>query len=112
MSIISQKFGLWPLDYTYCKASLKVFGVTKVHLRNPKNQKKYCVELVVEDYTPLLGSVSAQKMVLITAKQENTLNVTEAVDKPDFHGLSKKEINATYSDVFNPFPPMSVKWHL
>jgi len=45
---------------TYSKASLKVLGVTKVQLQNPKNQKKYHVEFVVvkEDYTPLLGSVS------------------------------------------------------
>jgi len=87
---------------TYSKASLKVLGVTKVQLRNPKNQKKYRVEFVVtkDDYTPLLGSVFAQKMGLITVKQENILNVTGAVDKSDFEGLSMKEINATYSDVF------------
>ena len=81
---------------------MKVLGVTKVQLRNPKNQKKYRVEFVVieEDYTPLLGSVSAQKMGLITVKHENILNVTEAVDNTDFEGRSMKEINATYSDVF------------
>ena len=71
---------------TYSRASLKVLGVTKVQLQNPKNQKKYHVEFVVvkEDYTPLLGSVSVQKMGLITVKQENILNVTGAVDNPCF----------------------------
>ena len=81
---------------TYSKARLKVLGITKAQLRNPKNQKKYRVEFVVikEDYTPLLGSVSAQKMGLITVKQENILHVTGAVDKPNFEGLSMKEIKA------------------
>ena len=79
---------------TYSKARLKVLGITKAQLRNPKNQKKYRVEFVVikEDYTPLLGSVSALKMGLITVKQENILHVTGAVDKPNFEGLSMKEI--------------------
>ena len=74
---------------TYSKARLNVLGVTKVQLRNPKNQKKLCVEFVVikEDYTPLLGSISVQKMGLITVKQENILNITGVVDKPDFEGL-------------------------
>ena len=99
---------------TYSKASLKVLGVTKVQLRNPKNQKKYRVEFFVieEDYIPLLGSVSAQKMGLITVKHENILNVTEAVDKTDFEGLSMREINATYSDVFKGLGCMEGKLHL
>ena len=99
---------------TYSKASLKVLGVTKVQLRNPQNQKKYRVEFVVikEAYTPLLGSVSAQKMGLITVKHGNILNVTEAVDKTDFEGLSMKEINGTYRDVFKGLGCMEGKHHL
>ena len=99
---------------TDSKASFKVLDVTKIQLRNPKNQKKYRVEFVVtkEDYTPLLGSVFAQKMGLITVKQENILNVTGAVEKPDFEGLSMKEINASYSDVFKGLGCMEGKLHL
>ena len=99
---------------TYSKASFKVLDVTKVQLRNPKNQKKYRVEFVVtkDVYTPLVGSVFAQKMGPITVKQENILNVTGAVDKPDFEGLSIKEINATYSDVFKGLGCMEGKLHL
>ena len=37
---------------------------------------------------------------MITVKQKNILNVTGAVDKPDFDGLSMKKINATYSHGF------------
>lgn len=83
-------------------------------MRNPKNQKKYGVEFVVikEDYTPVLGSVSAQKMGLITVKHENILNVTEAVDKTDFEGLSLKEINATYNNVFKGLGCMEGNLHL
>ena len=41
---------------TYTKTSLKVLGVAKVSLRNPKNKKKYRAEFAIieEDYTPLL----------------------------------------------------------
>ena len=83
-------------------------------MRNTKNQKKYFVEFVVikEDYTPLLGSVSAKKMGRITVRQENILNVTGAVDKPYFEGLSTKKINATYSDVFKGLGCMEGKLHL
>ena len=43
---------------TYTKTNLKVLGVAKVSLRNPKNKRKYRAEfaLIDEDYTPLLGS--------------------------------------------------------
>ena len=34
---------------TYSKASLKVLSVAKIQLRNPKNQKKYCVQFVFID---------------------------------------------------------------
>ena len=61
---------------------------------------------------PLLGSVPAQKMGLITVKHENILNVTEAVDKTDFEGLSMREINATYNDVFKGLGCMEGKLHL
>ena len=45
-------------------------------------------------------------------KQENILNVTGAVDKPDFERLSMKEINATYSDGFKGLGCMEGKLHL
>ena len=59
--------------------------MAKIQLRNPKNQKKYRVQFVVidEDYTPLLGSTSAQKMGFITVQHENILNVNETVVKTD-----------------------------
>ena len=52
--------------------------------------------LLLRKITPhsLAESVFAQKMGLITVKQENILNVTGAVDKPNFEGLSMKEIKA------------------
>ena len=79
-------------------------------MRKTKYQKTYSVEFVVikEDYSPTLGSVSAQKTGLITLKHENILNVTEVVNKTDFEGLSMKEINAIYSDVFKGLGCMEV----
>ena len=58
---------------TYSKTNLKLLGVAKVSLCNPKNKKKYRVEFAVidEDYTPLLGSSAAQQMGLITVQQQN-----------------------------------------
>ena len=42
---------------TYSKASLKVLGVAKIQLCNPKNQKRYRAQFVVidEDYTDSTG---------------------------------------------------------
>ncbi|PFX23773.1 hypothetical protein AWC38_SpisGene11661 [Stylophora pistillata] len=87
---------------TYSKANLKVQGVAKIQLRNPKNQKKYRVPFVVidEDYTPLLGATSAQQIGLITVQHENILNVTETVVKSACQGLTMEEVTASYSDVF------------
>ena len=49
---------------TYTKTNLKVLGVAKVSLRNPKNKKKYRAEFAIidGDYTPLLDSSTAQQM--------------------------------------------------
>ena len=43
---------------TYSKIALKVLGVAKISLQNPKNKKKYHAEFAItdEDYTPLPGS--------------------------------------------------------
>ena len=45
---------------TYSKTALKVLGVAKISLQNPKNKKKYRAEfsIIDEDYTPLLSSAT------------------------------------------------------
>ena len=98
---------------TYSKASVKVLGVAKIQLRTPKNQK-YHVQFVVidEDYTPLLGSTSAQEMGLITVQHENILNVNETVVKTDCQGLTMEEVTAFYSDVFKGLGCMEGALHL
>ena len=99
---------------TYSKASVKVLGVAKIQLRTPKNQKKYHVQFVVidEDYTPLLGSTSAQEMGLITVQHENILNVNETVVKTDCQRLTMEEVTAFYSDVFKGLGCMEGALHL
>ena len=88
--------------------------MAKIQLRNPKNQKKYRVQFVVidEDYTPLLGSTSAQEMGLITVQHENILNVNETVVKTDCQGLTMEEVTAFYSDVFKGLGCMEGALHL
>ena len=98
----------------YSKASIKVQGVAKIQFRNPKNQKKYHVQFVVidEDYTPLIGSTSAQEMRLITVQHENILNVNQTVVKTDCQGLTMEEVTASYSDVFKGLGCMEGALHL
>ena len=46
------------------KTEITPLGVTRIIIRNPKNQKKYSVEFVVvaENLTPLIGAQAAQHM--------------------------------------------------
>ena len=87
---------------TYSKTYLKLLGVAKVSLCNPKNKKKYRVEFAVidEDYTPLLGSSAAQQMGLITVQQQNILQVAEPVAQESYQELTMEKIAATYQNVF------------
>ena len=50
---------------TYSKARLKVLGITKVQLQNPKNQKKYPVVFV---YINLLGTLHPTPWLRIHAE--------------------------------------------
>ena len=61
--------------------NLKVLGVAKVSLRNPKNKKKYRAEFAIidEDYTPLLGSSTGQQMGLIAVQQETSCKLRKVV---------------------------------
>ena len=82
---------------TYSKTNLKVLGVPKISLGNPKNKKKYRAEFAIidEDYTPLHGSSAAQQMELITVQEENILQVKES-----YQELKMERVTATYRDVF------------
>ena len=86
-----------------------MLGVAKVSLRNPKNKKKYRAEFAIidEDYTPLLGSSTAQQMGLITFQQENILQVKES-----YQELNMEKITTTYPDVFQGLGCMEGALHL
>ena len=94
---------------TNLKTNLKVLGVAKISLRNPKNKKKYRAEFAIinEDYTPLLGSSAAQQMGLKTVQQENILQVKES-----YQELNMQRITATYPDVFKGLGCMEEALHL
>ena len=89
--------------------NLKLLGVAKFSLRNPKNKKKCRVEFAIidEDYTPLLGSSAAQQMGLITVQQENILQVKE-----NYQELDMERITATYPNVFQGLCCMEGALHL
>jgi len=98
------------LKLTMCsKTNLKVLGVAKISLRNPKNKKKYRAEFAIidKDYTPLLGSSAAQQMGLTTVQQENILQVKES-----YQELSMERITATYPNVFQGLGCMEGALHL
>ena len=61
------------------KSELKPEGVTRVTIRNPKNNKKYSVEFVVvkEELTPLLGAKASQHMGLLEIHPENFRQVAK-----------------------------------
>ena len=79
---------------TYTKTNLKVLGVAKVSLQNPKNKKKYRAEFAIidEDYTPLLGSSMAQQMGLITVQQENILQVKESYQELNMERIAETRL--------------------
>ena len=60
-----------------------------------------------EDYTPLLGSSTAQQIGLITVQQENILQVKES-----YQELNMERIAATYPDVFQGLGCMEGALHL
>ena len=99
---------------TYSKTNLKLLGVAKVSLRNPKKKKKYCVEFAVidEDYTPLLRSSAAQQMRLITVQKENILQVSASVAQDSYQELDLKKITSSYHDVFTGLGCMEGTLHL
>ncbi|XP_048249931.1 uncharacterized protein K02A2.6-like [Haliotis rufescens] len=91
----------------YNGSKLTTMGTANLHLRNPKNSKKYHGKFVViaEDRTPLIGSRSAQQMNFIKVLHENILEVSE--EKPPSEkvtsstGLTKEDILKTYPDIFS-----------
>ena len=92
-----------------------MLGKVNGQLRNPKNQKKYCVPFVVidEDYTPFLGASLVQKMGLISVQHENILIVNnETTVKSDYIGLIMREVTTTHNDVFKGLGCMEGALHL
>ena len=83
--------------------------MAKVSLRNPKNKKKYRADFAIidENYTPLLGSLTAQQLGLITFQQENNLH-----DKESYQEHNMERIATTYPDVFQGMGCMEGALHL
>ena len=100
---------------SYSRTNLEVLELAKISMRNPKKKKKYQAEFVVvdEDNKPLLGSVAAQQINLITVQHENILELDDSVvPKDNYQGLTMENIIETYSDVFKGLGCMKRKLHL
>ena len=90
---------------------------TRIVLRNPKNHKKYSVELVVvkENLTPLIGAKAAQHMKLITVNEENFITTSSPCSKQaEVKPLNAaEEVIKQFSDVFDrPLRTFPGKVHL
>ena len=99
---------------SYSRTNLEVLELAKISMRNPK-KKKYQAEFVVvdEDNKPLLGSVAAQQINLITVQHENILELDDSVvPKDNYQGLTMENIIETYSDVFKGLGCMERKLDL
>ena len=71
---------LLPTDTTlemWNGATAQPVGKCRLNIRNPKNQKKYNIELLVVDNnsTPLLGRKAAECMKLITVNYDNPAQI-------------------------------------
>ena len=67
--------------HTYNGTVIRPKGKPQLMLKNRKNGKKFRIEFVVvdEDFTPLLGKVTSEKMGLIIAHYENFERVSKIV---------------------------------
>lgn len=91
----------------YSKSTMPVIGTARLKLVNSKNATTHWADFTIVDgdYTPLLGSTTAQQMDLLTVQYENILN-TVTHNKPE-----QKEVNncrgdlesvmESYADVFD-----------
>ena len=87
------------------KSELKPEGVTRVTIRNPKNNKKYSVEFVVvkEELTPLLGAKASQHMGLLEIHPENftqVANVKMPQSSETARAKTADQLIKEYHDVF------------
>ena len=93
----------------YSKSTMSVLGTCRVHMRNPKNNKKYNAEFVVVkgNYTPLIGSRASQQMNLVTVQQDNIQQVTV-----NTASLTLDQVKEEFGDVFKGQGCMEGKLHL
>ena len=87
------------------KSELKPEGVTRVTIRNPKNNKKYSVEFVVvkEELSPLLGAKASQHMGLLEIHPENfrqVANVKMPQGSETARAKTADQLIKEYHDVF------------
>ncbi|XP_048745965.2 uncharacterized protein K02A2.6-like [Ostrea edulis] len=88
------------------KSECQPLGKRRISVRNPKNNKKYNIEIVVVEgnLNPILGAKAVQGMKMITVNTENIAAI-ESASQSNF-------IIEKYSDVFNGLGKLDGKLHL
>ncbi|KAK3084785.1 hypothetical protein FSP39_018986 [Pinctada imbricata] len=95
------------------KTEVKPTGTRRVSVRNPKNRKKYSIEMVVVpgNLKPILGSKVIQGMKMITVNQENIAAVesTDVLERftDVFQGLGKFQ-GTLHLDIDKSIPPTKI----
>ena len=88
---------------TYNKSEEKPLGKKRVRVVNPKNGKKYSVEIIVVrgSCTPLLGAKASQQMRLLYINRNNILVVEkQSPRKVKATAISKESMLEEFADVF------------
>ena len=83
-------------------AEVKPLGECRVKMINPKTGRKYAVKFVIvkEDFHPLLGTNTIQKMALITVNNEKFKMVAKVSQVDEFISQHSDSIINEFKDVF------------
>ena len=83
-------------------AEVKPLGEYRVKMINPKTGQKYAVKFVIvkEDFHPLLGANSTQKLALITVNNEKFKIVAKVFQVEEFINQHSDSIINEFKDVF------------
>lgn len=89
-------------------------GQCTVPLTNLKNGKHYkaAFMVLVQEYTPLLGSETIQDMELITVQFENILSVNGSTCREKMSFMTEEDLQKVFSDVFHCTGKLDGKYHL
>ena len=83
-------------------AEMKLLGECRVKVINPKTEQKYAVKFVVvlEDFHPLLGVSTIQKMAHMTVNNNKFRMVARVLQLDKFSSQHSDDILSEFKDLF------------